>query len=935
MPGARTLRLAGIRRALVGVAAGVWLAHPAVGFTQSLTGTLVGSIKDEQGAALAGANVRLESPALIGGPLQQTSDDGGRFRFLAVPPGRYTLDVDRRGFAPIHDDDLWIDAGNTIERRLTLKVAGLADSVIVEGSGSRIDAREVGFRTRFGPEDIRTIPTRRVSMFDFIRAAPGISPTSPSSATTTTVSAFGSGTNENQFLIDGTNTTCPCNGVARSEIGTDFIHEVQVQSAGASVEFGSVQGAVINVITRQGSERFQYDSSYYGQTAGLTSQPVVLPLDAAHPARGQTGYERVLYRDLTANLGGPVVHDSLWFFTGYQHLRDYDSQPGTDPAFPRTYQQDKVFGKLTWRLTPRLRVIQSLHREQWVNPDTPTLTTPFDATRRRSATVSAMTFGHLTFTISPNTLWDARVGRFQYSEDRAPSTGDWTRPSRSDRITGMTTGAPPVVGDFNLSRTTAKTTITHYRTGWHGVDHELRTGMQFERGEHHGANITPSGTRYVDNDGRPFQAISSEPSNTGGLFHTGAAFVSDTARLGGRLAISAGLRFEHSRAVSPDLPVLDSEGRPTTETISGLGTLYTWNVWSPRLGATVRLTDDGRTILRASYGRFSSGVFTGELSPFHPGVTPSVTYAFDAASGGYTVRVRTVDPRVNLLLDSTIRPPRTDEYAIGVDREVGRRVSATLAYVHKDGADFIGWTEIAGTYREETRTRPDGQVVPVQVLVTPANDLRYLLTNPDGYALVYNGIVTAIEKRRSDGWQAFGSYTYSRTYGLQASSGETAAGAQASTIATPTRTFGRDPNDLTNAYGRLPNDRPHMLRLMGAVDIPHTVFSLAANLQHFSGKPWAATMQVNLPQGDQRVQLEARGTRRLEAQTVLDVRLAAAIPFGRLVHLELLADILNALNDKSAETIATDNIDSPTFAQPSLFMDPRRMMLGVRLYVGR
>ena len=93
-------------------------------------------------------------------------------------------------------------------------------------------------------------------MFDFIRAAPGVSPTSPSSGVATTISAFGSGTNENQFLIDGMNTTCPCSGVARTEPGVDFIHEVQVHAVGASAEFGNMQGAVINVVTKQGGERF-------------------------------------------------------------------------------------------------------------------------------------------------------------------------------------------------------------------------------------------------------------------------------------------------------------------------------------------------------------------------------------------------------------------------------------------------------------------------------------------------------------------------------------------------------------------------------------------------------------------------------------------------------------------------------------------------------
>src|SRR4029450_13609915 len=190
-----------------------------------------------------------------------------------------------------------------------------------------------------------------------------------------------------QSLMARTNFTGPCNGVARAEAGVDFIQEVQVQSVGASAEFGNLQGAVINVITKQGSARFQYDASYYGQTAGLTSQPVLLPVTPTPPAAGTTGFERDRYRDFTTNLGGPVVRDRLWFFAGYQYLRDYTSQPGTDPAFPWTYEQDKIFVRLTWKLTPRLQLMQSFHDEFWLNPDPPTQATPFEATRRRTASV--------------------------------------------------------------------------------------------------------------------------------------------------------------------------------------------------------------------------------------------------------------------------------------------------------------------------------------------------------------------------------------------------------------------------------------------------------------------------------------------------------------------------------------------------------------------
>ena len=263
--------------------------------------------------------------------------------------------------------------------------------------------------------------------------------------------------------------------------------------------------------------------------------------------------------------------------------------------------------------------------------------------------------------------------------------------------------------------------------------------------------------------------------------------------------------------------------------------------------------------------------------------------------------------------------------------------------MRKDGDDFIGWTDVGGQYRSETRTLADGSTLPVWVLVNGTAARRFLMTNPDGYSLTYNGLVTVVEKRRSNGWQAFGSYTFSRAYGLQAYSGTTAAGPQVSTVGAPPGafstgpiTFGRDPNDLTNARGRLPNDRPHMFRVMGSADVPHTGLVFAANLQISSGKPWAATTVVSLPQNaQQRILIEPRGSRRLPSQSILDLRLSRAFAAGRLGHIELLLDVLNALNDTAEEGLATDNLFSPSFAQPTVFLDPRRAMLGARLNLGR
>src|SRR5580765_8360834 len=192
-------------RSLQFLVAAACVLQPHLALAQGLTGALIGTVKDAQGGVLPGAVVRVSSPALIGGPAMLTTNDKGQLRFPALPPGPYVLDISLPGFATYHEEDIRIGVGSTIERTTVLIIASVEESCVVQASGSLIEARDPGFGTRFGLEDIKAIPTRRASMFDFIRSAPGISATSPSSGTTTTVSAFGSGTNENQFLIDGTN----------------------------------------------------------------------------------------------------------------------------------------------------------------------------------------------------------------------------------------------------------------------------------------------------------------------------------------------------------------------------------------------------------------------------------------------------------------------------------------------------------------------------------------------------------------------------------------------------------------------------------------------------------------------------------------------------------------------------------------------------------
>jgi len=338
-------------------------------------------------------------------------------------------------------------------------------------------------------------------------------------------------------------------------------------------------------------------------------------------------------------------------------------------------------------------------------------------------------------------------------------------------------------------------------------------------------------------------------------------------------------------------------------------------------------------------------VLTGELAPFHPGATPIFTTQFDPVTGDYTLPAPTVFPGLNLDYDRETRTPYTDAWSIGLDRELSRSLVVSIAAVHKRGADFIGWTDIRGQYREEARTLtlpedipglPSETTVPTFVLTGPKAERRFLLHNPAGYSMRYNGLVLTAEKRLSHGWQAQGSYTWSATRGLQASSGASASSPQVSTIAAAKYlTFGQDPNTLTNAEGRLPNDRPHMVRLMASVDVPYTGLVAAANVRYFSGKPWAASALVPLPQGDVRIQLEQRGPRRLSSQTLVDLRLSRTFALGTASRVELLLDVFNVFNDTAEEGLATDNVFAANFGRAIAFVDPRRAMIAARFSFGR
>jgi len=124
---------------------------PRMAGAQALTGALIGTVKDDQDGVIQGAVVRVTSAALIGGVETVTTNEKGQLRFPVLPPGLYVLDVEMQGFATLHEVNIRIGAGATMERTVVLKVAGVAESIVVEGAGSRMEGTRFGIRDSLRP----------------------------------------------------------------------------------------------------------------------------------------------------------------------------------------------------------------------------------------------------------------------------------------------------------------------------------------------------------------------------------------------------------------------------------------------------------------------------------------------------------------------------------------------------------------------------------------------------------------------------------------------------------------------------------------------------------------------------------------------------------------------------------------------------------------
>lgn len=136
---------------------------------------------------------------------------------------------------------------------------------------------------------------------------------------------------------------------------------------------------------------------------------------------------------------------------------------------------------------------------------------------------------------------------------------------------------------------------------------------------------------------------------------------------------------------------------------------------------------------------------------------------------------------------------------------------------------------------------------------------------------------------------------------------------------------------LINAGGRLGADRPHVVKVQASVEVPKVDMLIGSSFTGQTGQPFAPQASVRLPQGTRSINIAQAGDLRYSTQKFLNLRVTKFVRLGRNDRkLELVVDVQNALQNEAYTSVVTRNFFSSSFGVPSVYTEPRRLLLGTK-----
>jgi hypothetical protein len=917
-------------------------------YGQILTGTVRGTVKDEEGEALPGVSVELQSPALIGGPKSTVTSDRGVFFFSNLPPGIYELTFSISGFQTLKRERIQVRVDSTVTEDVVLSSERIEESVTVVAATPVVDVTKSGISTNWQTEMMESLPLLRYTFFDVVNSTPGVWSHGGNTDSSRSV-AFGSGSDSNTYLFDGVDTTSPDYGAGWSWLNPDVVEEIQVIGVGGKAEYGNFMGATVNIITKSGGNQFRGEIGGYLQLPGITGTNSGTFLQDLQDNGYITGeqlfpYHRKQFYDTSFQLGGPIIKDKIWFYlAGWLH-KDASSEAGVDPLHGYTSTKEtQFFIKTTIQATKDIKISGFYNYEKFDLPD------PFTAAYASKDSVSteiglapAASFS-LNWVLSDRTYLEVKYN-YSGGHDFYESITGYKGPSYYDWNTDVWSGGPSWEYFMWTTKHGVNATLSHFAEDFLAGDHDFKFGVQYAHGNVKDWGGYSAGLSYATYTytyyyyGYPYVYNYSykyawAPYQYGATSNQLGAFMDDTWTVTDWLTLNIGIRYDHNTGSIPDTPVLGMDQNynwyATDVTVPGKPDVVDWSVFSPRLGLAFRLTQDGKTLFRLNYGRYYDHLVYGNF--YCPSPTSTIWYMYEWNGAAWDL-VTSYAPEL-ISINPSLKNPYSDQISFGLDRELFANFGVSLTYLEKWTHDQIGFYPLQGTWEDYyeliTVTDPyTGDPLQVYNLIGDYPDIQ--ITNPDMFYARFRMFSLVATKRMANRWQLSASLTLSKMWGLNP------RGVSRQTNSENilwNSSSARDPNSFLNLDGLLPADRPFSIKVAGTYIFPYDI-ALSMNLQIQAGSPYCRTATIyDLNQGSVTVATEARGDNghRLPTSTLLDINVEKAFRIADRFSVHLRFDVFNLLNDSMPYGMMDYSLIQGRNWVYSSIWAPRRAQLGLRL----
>jgi hypothetical protein len=938
----------GILLLLIGVAA----SAPAQENTSDLRGRAV----DAQQAVLPGVTITVTNQA-TGVYRESVTNPDGTYFISGLQPGLYSLSAALEGFKKYSRRDVRLDLGKTTTLDLTLEVGNLTEAVTVTAQTPLVDVTSKEIGGNVTSREMVSLPSVNGNFVGMVALLPGIiANVSTESFGADAVSVNGMDSRNNNYMLDGANNNDDVIGQragSQGRVPLEAVAEFQVVTNQYDAEFGRTTGAIINAISKQGSNEF------HGMAGGLFQNPSWTAKDFFVKQNGLDKPEtkQQTYR---ANIGGPIVRDKAHFFFNLERVMvdrpntiSIASHPELNGAPVTT---DRVWNTLA-RFDHQLNVNHTWG-VRWLRESSPQLNQIIgvgalqatQAASREENDVDQTIVGTLNSSIGHNRLNTLRLNFTQedvaFGNPAFNSNGQ-DQAALKPQLNYLTfvdqqnaTAQARVDNAYELDDT-----LSWFIPNKHG-DHDVKFGFQYEFvGAQSTAQDNLNGTFTFRSDEffnpadprtYPERLSVRVPGalNRYQKAHFWTAFAQDKWRVSNRATLSLGLRY-------------DVENQPLVESNNFLFSdpnehPLDLNNFGPRVGLTYDISGNGTGVFRGGYGRFydkthfelisailTAGVFSDSFTAQFPtnsadpgpaaGRLPTDPMLANGPIVNRSLLAQLFPPgsllknNGTVTLDNPDRTiPHTDQFTAGYEHQLNPNLSLSTDYVHARGRELLMLQDL--NYGLRTSTARTATLV--RNLSPIASQFVAAVNEPMNVGEIdYDALEIGLVKRFSQNYQYRVSYTLG--YGRGNTSG----------AGIPTSTFQLlDNMNLEANRGPVNVDRRHNLVISGLALVPHTHgLNLSWVARALSGSPFSLTdsnldpdrngqFQEPLAAGDYTnptaenpFPVTADATRngaRGPGFFQLDMRLGYLINLRQARRLNLFLDIFNVTNRA--------NFDNPT-----------------------